>query len=151
MKPGDKAYWYNGPDGFNWFLSQIIKLSNVGVNIDYFINIHGDVFYYHKRLVTAEQIETICEVYELDIDGSYVHGIFYGFPECCVRAYIEGSNIQRFYPGTERFWCRPDCPASIKLRKVYRKAVMKNLPQHVDLLEKWNHGLKETADLKKVS
>ena len=61
------------------------------------------------------------------IKGIFTLGKYFGYPECCINAYIEHS-ADKTYPYTEHVWCSPNCIESLNLQRSYKDSIKQFLP-----------------------
>lgn len=109
-----------------------------------------EVFYYHNGRVPEkitnilkDDNESIKSKIEIKLGGikiknmSEVMGVFYGYPNCCIKAYQKNEHIKEFMPGTEHLWCKKNCEESLKLQKTYIRVVNELLPKYKNLILKF--------------
>ena len=91
---------------------------------------------YHNTAISSQILKdmredcsksSINETPEQIIRGTYALGKYFGYPDCCIKAFIEGSaDTPR--PYTEHRWCSPNCSESLIIQKSYKEMLNKFLP-----------------------
>ena len=66
------------------------------------------------------------------VELTQLMGKFFGYPPCCIEAYLENKTLSRYKPFTEHLWCSEDCCASKKIQERNKKILEKYYPNHIE-------------------
>ncbi len=62
------------------------------------------------------------------INGTIALGRYFGYPDCCIIAFLDDTSINP-QPYTEHKWCILDCAESLKLQELYRQTIHELFPE----------------------
>ena len=87
---------------------------------------------YHNTNISKDIINNLKQSSGLDtpkenILGTTALGRYFGYPDCCIEAYIMGSKGEVF-DYTEHRWCHPNCTESKHLQELYKNSLQGIIP-----------------------
>ena len=126
-KPGDKISFLASPKKIRKFGNYLSKLKEIVPYLDFVSNGLGEIIYFNKNLATREVAEEVAHIFEKNLEGSDIVGVFYGYPICCIDAFIN-DRANGFFPATEHLWCGPDCRKSKTIQQNNYRIVRKYAP-----------------------